>query len=913
MKILKPDSLALLYRALRLGGHDVLSIGMMAMFRFDASDREHLLSEPELWKHAGHAIGADAVLDDGLPKPAAEFLAYGACHAPPGGEATELLVSVTVGTRSKQLRVTGDRQAGPLPSASKPQPFRRMPIDPAHAYGGPGYPDNPAGKGFAGDAAARGDEPVALPNVEVPGTLRDALRARVAPAGFWGWPVQAPQRGRHLGAVGDAWLRTTWPHLPVDTAPAFFHSAPEDQRFDGYLRGDEPLEMVHLHPRDVRLVSRLPGLRARCFVNRQVDGQQVFSELDARAETVWLFPELECGIVLYRACARVADVDADDVLHVFAGWERLEDAPLAFEHYRDAFQRQIGAASDGADAGPAMPGGVPAAGMSPVSAAPATAVVAPALGAAVTTAPVAAAAVDADIDPMLAEVNRMTAQLESDRQALMLKHGLTEADVQAWMPSNDPIPEVSLAELEGMTARLQAQTQRLLDQHGLTEQDLAKFMPAAEPPPAGPAELARAVTSLAQQKDAILQKAGLTEQDVQRFVDSRPDLAELGEMLRQPKPDPQQIFADLAAAPAAAIPAAATAAAVSLPDVPPPAARAPAEDEPVFRYPSREAVMEAHARRVSFAGQDVSELDLSGLDLSGADFSGALLTQTRFAGARLAHARFDDALLQRADFSDADLSAARMSNASADGAIFVNARMDGSDLGGAQFGGADFSDARLSGASLARAMFAGARLTAVKAASCDASAADFSECDLSRADLAGARLARAQFVGARCGDANFSKACCDEVDFGGADCRAATFAEASLRASRAMAGTRFDGALFTQARMERASWGGASLDDADFSGALLDNADMSRVQAMRATFARASAKGARFDKGDLRGADLDGINLFNGSLRHARLDGTRLRHANLYGVDFDEARPGVAGIEGSNIDRTILKFRPPTA
>ena len=62
---------------------------------------------------------------------------------------------------------------------------------------------------------------------------------------------------------------------------------------------------------------------------------------------------------------------------------------------------------------------------------------------------------------------------------------------------------------------------------------------------------------------------------------------------------------------------------------------------------------------------------------------------------------------------------------------------------------------------------------------------------------------------------------------------------------------------------------------------------------------------------DLSGADLDAVNLFGGSLRKSNLKGTLLRHANLYGVDFDGAQPTIASLEGSNIDRTILQFRPP--
>jgi len=36
-----------------------------------------------------------------------------------------------------------------------------------------------------------------------------------------------------------------------------------------------------------------------------------------------------------------------------------------------------------------------------------------------------------------------------------------------------------------------------------------------------------------------------------------------------------------------------------------------------------------------------------------------------------------------------------------------------------------------------------------------------------------------------------------------------------------------------------------------------------------------------------------------------------MRKANLYGVDFEGTQPTIASLEGSNIERTILQYRPP--
>jgi hypothetical protein len=53
MKILKPDNLALVYRGLRLARRDVLSIGMIAGFRFDDAGLDGLMPEPDV-RRRGH-------------------------------------------------------------------------------------------------------------------------------------------------------------------------------------------------------------------------------------------------------------------------------------------------------------------------------------------------------------------------------------------------------------------------------------------------------------------------------------------------------------------------------------------------------------------------------------------------------------------------------------------------------------------------------------------------------------------------------------------------------------------------------------------------------------------------------------------------------------------------------------------
>jgi uncharacterized protein YjbI with pentapeptide repeats len=877
MKILKPDNLALVYRGLRLARRDVLSIGMIAGFRFgDASldaSLDTLMPEPDVWAAVANALGQNAILDEGYPKPVGEYLLYGAACAPEGTQVAQQRVSVRVGVSAKSLVVSGERRFNALGLISTATPYARMPIEPATAFGGTGCADNPLGKGYADI-----DDAWPLPNVESE-TRRIASRGdRAAPAGFWAFGSEAPLRRQHLGACDERWLRTEWPHLPSDTRPEFFSSAPADQRLSGYFSGDERFEIVNMHPRASVLQGALPGLRARCFVH----ANGALTEVAAHAETLWLFPELECGVVLYRALASVADTDASQVTHVMAEWERQGDAPLTFEQYRDVFRERI------------------------ATAVPARAAVAPEpeAEAAQTNAPEVAVpqAVPLPFDTAaFAGVQAQTDALNSESRALMAKFGKTDADIAPYLKDAAPEHVPTIAEVEASVADLNAETRALMQQFRVTDADAARYLPQPEAPPTA-ADLPGLLARLQAETQQRLRDAGLTEADVHRQLASRPEMAEALSSLAPPGVVAQADFAALAAL--AAKPPAAPSIALPAPVIDLPA--------PVVATPlTRDDVIARHAARESLANRDLSGIDLSKLDLSGADFSNAILDKTSFAGSRLADANFTKALLHGADFSEAALQRARFTQSSAASSTFAKADLQGAQLVDGDFTGADFSASKLSRSDLRGAIFDQAKLAATDAASCRAPHASFTDADLTSANFNGAELVAASFSGSRLADANFAASACAQAEFYGAQAQQTNFADADLSHARADAKTCFDDARFTRTRLVRAAWDGVQIRRANFERAVIDHADFSHAQAQAARFYASSAKGARFDKADLGGANLDAVNLFTGSLRKANLTGTLLRHANLYGVDFDGAQPTIASLEGSNIDRTILQFRPP--
>ncbi|NLP62653.1 DUF2169 family type VI secretion system accessory protein [Paraburkholderia sacchari] len=897
MKILKPDNLALVYRALRFARRDTLAVGMIAGFRFEPAGLDGLMTEDAFWPVVAAALGKDAILDEGYPKPAGEYKVYGAAHAPAGTQVAEMRAGVRIGALSKALIVLGDREFNALGAITAPKPYARMPIAPATAFGGAGCVDNPYGKGFAEIVNDDGTRAWPLPNVEAEGQRFLRRGERAVPAGFWGFDMAAPLRQQHLGACDERWVKEEWPHLPSDTRPELFLSAPLDQRLSGYFAGDERFELDNLHPHARRLGGSLPALRARCFVNVRTSAGEVLRELQTRAETVWLFPEFECGAVLYRALADVADADGSDVLHVMAEWERMDEAPLPFEHYRARLHELLTQAAGAAPA--ATPAFAPEAGAPVAAAQPAAAVPLAAAASAAAVADLALAA-----EPHLAIAHALAEELNAESRARMQQHNLTDADIARFLKPEAPERTYSLAEVEQMAERLNAESRARMQQHNLTDADIARFLKADTPERVPTlAEIGKMADDVKIEARALMQQHNLTEADVARMLpaetaaalgplsfaggEAQSAFAALGAVLKPPSPPALELSGKLPEAAAAALPVQAAA--------------------PL----TREDVIARHAARQSLAGYDLSGLDLSGLDLSGADFSGAALDKTSFAKSRLDGADFTQALLRETDFSDAALQRAQLGKVSAANATFANADLREAQLAVGDFTGADFSAAQLASADLRRAVFDTAKMPGVDASACRAEHASFTGCDLANAKFGGAALAKASFSGSRIAGSDFSAAACQQAEFYGADAQAAQFAGANLNGSRADADTRFDEVRFTRTQLNRACWEGVQLRGAKFEEAVLDYADFSGAQAQAAQFGMSSAKGARLANADLSGANLDAVNLFGGSLRKANVSGAHLRFANLYGVDFDGTRPTVAMLEGSNIDCTILQFRPP--
>lgn len=305
-----------------------------------------LTTEQDFWGLVQPHLQGSA-LDEGLPKMHAEFLVGGSCHAPTGQTLKRAEVRLQVGKVEKRLAVFGDRlwRRGGI-GMTEPLEFSAMPLNWELSYGHAQYAANPLGRGLiAGEAPA--DGVFLLPNVEYRDRLIVDTSDRPHPAAPLPMPVSWPQRARKAGTYGEAWRKECWPWFPDDINWEYCNVAPEDQYIEGFFQGGESIRVTGMHPDFQDIRSQVPQLRPRCFATLKQDAKasaehDVFREVDLKADTLWLFPSVLTGALVYHGTVPVQDEEFDDVRYCYVALEEPQTAPASLEEH--LYQQWIKAA-----------------------------------------------------------------------------------------------------------------------------------------------------------------------------------------------------------------------------------------------------------------------------------------------------------------------------------------------------------------------------------------------------------------------------------------------------------------------------------------------------------------------------------------------------------------------------------------
>lgn len=879
MKVFKPLPVSLIVRCFEYRARTWLGVSSMCMI--DMGDPTvkppRIWAEKDLWQFWAGRAEAERPLDEGVVRAKAEYLVSGFAW-PHASDGRACAVSAQVGDLQKQLLVRGER-LWQGEQATAPQPFDCMPLRWSHAYGGPGLPANPVGKGAAPTETPAG-RVHRLPNIEDPRRPVTSPSQQATPAGFGPIDSTWPQRAAHQGSYDDLWLRNDFPAIASDTNWAFFNVAPDDQQKTEPFRGDENYAFHNMHATQPRLAGQLPGLCARAFVTHRVEGQEKFKEVRLRLNTLWFFPDAERAILVFQGMHEIAEDDGSDIVHLMGALERV-GAPRSAEHYlavRDKRLDKTHGALESMREDDLMPAdlAVPLFDFEPVE------------------------------NRGLERGQRRAEAHRAEARALVAAHGLDPDDGHAPAVKGPPPPMIrSLDDLIAVQKKAEAQSVAMRERgeavraaavqdvkahferekldFGLIEREMAGLETRGPPKPLA---------------DELVQSF---KTHIERGKAVGGDVSELEQMLADPKlqeswrdTDRKQRstyrFTAHLQAPVGALEGTAAAA-------------------------LQQRVMAHHGGGGSFGGWDLTGANLSGLDLrgadlrdawiergnltgtnlAGADLRGAVLAHatllsTQCQGARLAQANLGAARIEKADFAGADLTEAIFARARLDEVSWRGARLDDVRLEDALLGRVDCSDA------VADAMLVfhkrdlrGWNLSGVRFKQCA-----FIDCDLTDADLTGAVFEKCGFVHLTAEGASFKGLRIDSGCF--------------------VQGCVLNRADFTGAQLPQMNFRGAALAGAVFRGASLQGADFSECDLSGADFRQADARQARFVRAQLAGAQLGATNLMDAVFQHARLDQTDYRQANLYQSDFARVRLGGPVTFDTAITtrmRTVPRHRPP--
>ncbi len=267
-------------------------------------------------------------------KPRADVVVAGSVHAPGGQPAPYVEAGVRVGERRCGLRVFGDRVWERRARASRPAPFTEMELGAHLAFGGVSptggvYGENPIGKGYVVVGKRQDGKGTPLANIEPLERPVESWDDHPDPVGFGVVPRTAASRLAALGTFDAQWRRERSPLPPEDFRFDYHNGAYPWLQFEGYLTGDEEIELLRLTP-EGRLSFRLPGVVPEAIAHRfppetpGVAGSEGQSAPAGPAEepvalhldTCLILPE-ECRVALtWRGLVEVADLEVPEVAGV---------------------------------------------------------------------------------------------------------------------------------------------------------------------------------------------------------------------------------------------------------------------------------------------------------------------------------------------------------------------------------------------------------------------------------------------------------------------------------------------------------------------------------------------------------------------------------------------------------------------
>lgn len=940
MRILSPLQPGLLQKPFSFNDRHFLCVSLLWAFRLDSGE---VVLESEMWQALSDLFSDGRIFDQGMPKDRAEFLCLGSFHAPEGKPVMQEAVSVRVGDRTKKLLVSGPRtwRTG---GATRPRPITRLPIRYNEAFGGEGFADNPIGKGFVADTES-GERP--LPCVEYPREAITSPSNTPRAASLEPLDLTWRPRQRYAGTYDDEYMRKRMPGLPDDIDWRLFNDAPQDQWFDGFLRGDEPFELLNMTPDRSRLAGHLPGVHGRAFIEKRRDptrreSELEFREIPTRLDTVWLLPDAGLGVLIHRGTTEIATDDGTDVVNLMTAYENLADPDRTTEHYRGEMTRRADPENGFRymlDTRALLPAGYACAiqelvadddmQMENLGQQNGQAFGEQQKRKAEERIDEQAEELRAQLEPhgqhMPEEAANLDQQIASAKQAVRgeAEPSAEQQELERIMEKIAPgasgggqvdITQVdfdAFDELQEYTDRLAAEQRELAEQtlrdriedlrqqNNPEREELTRAIAEAEralaamnePAPLPRPKLDIDLDQVQQQMDVLdqyrdeLRAGGVDEQEIKAQI---PDMGPIREQLAEAEKKIAEQYRD----------------------------GAHFMDECVSPHPGEEADLRARllaATAGAAATGDYAFVDLSGVTLRDLDLTDAYLEYVNFTGATLIGVNLTGAILARAHlrdcrFEDVNLKNANVGATTIDGAVFEDCDLTEARLGRAKITRARFERCRLMER---QEMFLETELEEVQFINCMMEQTNFLERDLSNCVFRGSQLTQSNFIQGDLTGADFTEAVLTGVNIVSTRAPRARFDRATMDNTRFIDEPVLNDTSFREAHLHGANLREADLAGADLAYADLEGADLSGAWLTGANLDRAGAVGANFQKTELANATLRNADLREALLMKARMQRTKFTRANLYSVSFLFSTLGETEFSGANMDNTILRdWRP---
>ena len=347
MKVIKPQKIGVLHKAYSFKHKHYFVSAPVVFFDLGIEEKApdphnpyNILEENLQWPLVQSQLGSQ-ILDMVMPKQNAEVMLAGSAWNPEGESAKDATVGLRFGEVEKRLTIKGQREwqkALMGYKLTKPQPWTSAFIGENTCYGGEGYEDNQFGVGYYLDKTKA---PLLAPLVEDENISVKKMDKRYSPAGFGTIDINHSERKKYNGNYkSKEWLEKHFPNLAPDTDFRLFQAARKDQQLKGYLLGNESYTLANLVENQPVFEGKLPGVKPRSFVQTDAKDDN-FKEIPLNLDTVWLFPDVNIGALIWHGQVEVTQLDALDIQTSLLALEAINDEPRTEEHYYQAMLERV--------------------------------------------------------------------------------------------------------------------------------------------------------------------------------------------------------------------------------------------------------------------------------------------------------------------------------------------------------------------------------------------------------------------------------------------------------------------------------------------------------------------------------------------------------------------------------------------